>query len=200
MGRNFPSAARRRGSRPDGAPARSPGRGGAEGRPGLTGHMDTPFKRLGRRSALAAGLFLPVLLMVSSLVNFPVSVILERDLELHGVRADGTVEPHKMTHGKRNLKIHNHRVRYAAGDKEYRAWITKAAHDLKPGDAVTVYYSPLFPRHAGPDRFMGDRWDDRLALRAMARLFIVAASAVMAVGFYRRYLRKAKKGRAPGPG
>lgn len=160
----------------------------------------SPFARFvstGRKAAFIFAAFvaisIPAVMAAFSLVGFPVMVILDRDLQLHGKTAPGTVKAYKLTFGKRNLKIHNYRVQYTAGSAVRRVWVYWKNDRLKPGDRLDVVYSPMFTRYALPARKTPDPWDRSLVPRILARLFIGGVCSVMAVGFFRRFSRQAKQ-------
>jgi hypothetical protein len=156
-------------------------------------HPSSGRKGPGRWGAFLLAALLPAYLAVFSLIGFPIRVVLERDIQNNGVRVDGAVAEYRLTHGKRGLKIHNYRVRYEAESQSFSTWIYRADADRKPGDSVSLYYAPLFPRYAKPGRLHGDPWDDNLVVRSLAHLFIGGVCLAMMVLFYRRYLGRGRE-------
>jgi hypothetical protein len=132
------------------------------------------------------------LILASSLVLFPIYVVIQRDLQLNGKKVIAHVVGYKQTLTKTEEAIHNYHVQFKVGVKTRRAWVDTGGHPFSK-DTIEIVYAPLFPYRARVADHTADPWDQNLVIRSLAMVFISVASIIVSFGIYQRGIGRFRK-------
>jgi hypothetical protein len=130
-----------------------------------------------------------ILPLASGILIFPVYLLLQRDIQLHGKQVTGRIVEHKLKQYKSGTPLHWYRVQFQADTATVKAWIDTGSRRITSG-TLEVIYAPIFPGFA---RFAGqgaDPWNQNLLVRVMAVCFISGWAIVMMIGFYQRLVKR----------
>lgn len=136
------------------------------------------------------GLFV-IPLCVNLLAWVPYQILVDRDLQLHGVRVEARITAARDAYTKRGM-VREYRYSYVVDGDERGLWLGSTT-PLRVGDVESLEYSPMFPWQAHKPITTAP-WDQNLAWRLATSFGLACLFGTAWITGLRKAMRDAKDG------